>query len=344
MIRRLFPFLLLLILSASCAKKEVKIEFELSKDVNMPVRVLFFEEDEKGGGQFKETVADIHSGKGNFKVTEPDPVILYLYAPSGKMPSAVIYAKPGDEIKISGSGQDISKWKIEGNDVSLLLSEWHAKNGALLSEGYGPKLNEAVAEFIGRNSGSVASAILLYLYFDRRNNEAEFFSLQAKIDNGILNDPALARSLSVSDLFTGLPAASSIPKEIVKVGESGYADTLRPADQAGLMLIFRSKPHGQDGFSTDSIGNLVKRNKKLKVVEFYAETDSSAWRKHLGNDTIEGLQRLWLPLGLADSLSLNLGVKRLPYILVADSLAKEKYRGSDWKEAVKSFEELKPDN
>ena len=333
--KRLFFFCIVALIMAACTKNEVRLDFDVAGNVSTPFRVLFYESDPKGGGEFRETVGEIRDGKGKFRIKAASPTIIFLYSTSGKRPAGVIYASPGEVIKIKGEGDDISQWKVEGNETSEKLSAWHMENAELLRTGDKSKINGQIDGFIGKNRDSAASAILLYLYFDRRADMGGFLKLEAKINKELLADPDLAHALSLADHISGLQDFYSVPSEIVAVGDSGFADTLRLNEGSRKLLIFRNSSSRAKTIYSDSIERFIERHKKITVAEFYADTDSSAWRRELRRDTIQGLRRFWFPLGLADSLSISMGVKRLPYLMVVDTLLKVHYRGDDWDEAVR---------
>lgn len=300
--------------------------------------MLFYEESEKGG-QFRETVADIRAGKGNYRIPARNPVLVYLFSPSGKIPSAIFYASKGDKITVSGETTDIAKWDITGNETTDQLTRWRLDNQGAAGMREGDKLDDSIAKFVDKNPDSRAAAILLYVYFNRRDKEAQFLKLQSKLGKTVIDDKDLMRALSASDLITGLPDRNTVPSVIIKTGESGYADTLRLAkEKKTALLIFRdgsSTP--ETAIAADSIKSLIKNNKGKIVAEFFVESDSLSWRRHLRGDTIEGLKRFWLPVGLADSTAIAMRITRLPFFLVVDSASRQIYRGQDWKEAVKKF-------
>lgn len=327
-------FGLCLLLFSSCGKHEVRLVFDLSSPVSTPCRITYFEEGEKGG-VYRENAADIRDGKGKFRIPAYYPTLLFLYPASGRTASAIIYAEPGDEIKITGSGEDMAAWNIEANKTSDELSVWYKKNSPLISRNDRTKLNEAAAEFVNKNPDSKAAAIILFLFFDRRNHEAEFLNLKSKINKKILSDKDFMRALSLADQIAGLDDAYNIPNKIVRTGISGYVDSLELKKSKSTLLIFRNGSSNVKSYQNDSIGKLISANKALTVAEFFGDPDSLAWRREIERDSIAGMKRFWMPLGLADSISISMGVKRFPYLIVVDSVLKVRYRGDDLKEASK---------
>ena len=340
---RLFiiPLLLMLVLSG-CLRNQMTLTFDLAPNVNTPCRIVYYASAKKGG-MLKESYAQITNGKGEMKLPQGYPAIMFLFSSSSNNPSAIIYAERGDKITVTGNGSDISSWNIGGNKVTEALTEWRLKNKGVLAGNNEEKLNAAVAEYVKKNPDSDAAAILLYVYFQRRGHEIEFANLFALLGKGVRNDKDLMNALSAADLLTGMVEATKVPSEIILTGSEGYADTLKIGKGTSAMLMFTGgRTDSQDKISTDSLKNfLAKRNGKT-VAELYSETDSLSWRRHLENDSVTGLRRLWMPLGIADSIAINLGVKRIPYYIILDSKGKEIYRGDNFKEASSKFETLNP--
>lgn len=338
---RLFFCLLAVFLLTGCARNEVKLSFELPQDVNTPCRILYYASG-KNVGMVRETVVEITGGKGEIILPMHYPTVIYLFSPSQKVPAALIYGRHGDKFKITGSDANIGEWAIAGNRETEELSDWRIANAALIrSRGSDAvKLNRAVAEYVKAHPGSPAAAIILYYYFTRRDHEKEFYELLGTLDRKVTDDEMLITAISMPDLITGLPDTTAIPRRIVLTGDSGYADTLSPSKiSGGLMLLFRGQ--GAEGIANDSLKKaLIKRGGKT-MAELYMEPDSLSWRRYLRKDTLDGLRRLWMPLGMADSLAIGMGVRRVPYYIVTGPGGKEIYRGDDWQEALRKFENLK---
>lgn len=334
---RLLPFLLLALLTVGCTKNEIKLSFELGPDVNTPCRVLYYASG-KNGGMIRETVAEISGGKGDLALPVRYPTIIYLFSPSQNIPGALIYGERGDKFTVSGSDGDVASWDIKGNKVTEALSEWRLNHSDLLKSANEVQLNKAVAEFVAENADSPAAAIILYYYFHRRGNEKEFNALVAKLSDSIKEDTGLMSALSTAD-FIGNPSDSySYPRQIVRHGKDGYADTLNLFDGKKTFMIFRGSKEGEGIIPMDSVKNLIKRDSgKGIIAEFYMESDSMAWQRYLRKDTVKSMSRLWMPLGTLDSAASLMGVRRVPYYIVTDGKGKELYRGDDWQNARKKF-------
>lgn len=329
----------LLVLLVGCKKEEIKITFKLSKDVSATCRVVYFEGNGKGG-VLKETAVDVRGGKGELKLPVTEPTIVYLFSPSGKYPEAIIYGSPGEEFTVSGGGTSISGWKFKGNRTTEDLSEWFNDNSAAIVANDSGKLSASAADFARKNPDSPASAVILSNYFNRRKNEKEFFQLQNSLSANVRHDEELWRAISSADLATGLPDVPSIPASIVLKGTEGFADTLSLPGKRGSLLIYRNNGTASNIVKKDTLREMHRRSPGTVIAEFYTEYDSASWLRHIRRDTVEGISYLWLPLGVADSTAISMGIRRIPYFIVTDSALRETYRGDDWKKAIESFNKL----
>lgn len=328
--------LLLSVMTAGCGKNEMTLTFSLSSEVNTPCKIVYYAS-ARNVGVMRETVAQIDAGKGVTRLPMAYPSILYLFSPSAQTPSAIIYAQKGDKITITGKNSDIADWEISGNPVTEILTRWRLENKKVVGGMEPVKLNEAVAKFVKANTDSEAAAIILYVYFCRRGHEEEFRRLESSLSKKILDNKRLMNALLAADLLGTTPDNIPFPTVIVARDSSGYADTLPLRDGKPSLLLFRGA-NSEGNFSPDSLKSLLKRNKERQVAEIFAEPDSMTWSRHLTADTLPGLRQLWLPAGLADSLTISMSVRYLPFIIVTDGKGKPVYRGDNLKEATSIFE------
>ena len=338
-LRFLIPLILLLVLPG-CIKNEMTITFDLPEDVNTSCRIVYYASTKKQG-MVREAYVQINAGKGEMKLPQGYPSVMYIFASSSKTPSAIIYAERGDHMIVTGKGSDISAWEIKGNDVTDALSAWRIKNKGIVMGNDVDKLNAAVARYVNDNPNSDSSAIILYVYYIRRGHENEFTALEAKLSKKVLGNKKLMNALSAADLLTGAVEAPKYPHMIVLAGEEGYADTLELGKGSATFLMIRGK-NGSEEVPADSLKSFVAGMNGKVLAELYADTDSLNWRTHIANDSIAGLKRLWLPLGLADSIAIEMGIKRIPYYIVIDSKGKALYRGDSFIDASIKFKNLTP--
>lgn len=340
MSRNILILLLVTILFGSCKKNEVKLTFQLNGGVTMPCRILYYASDKKKGF-IRETMADIRGGAAEIVLPERNPSLFYLFEPSKQFPAAIFYAERGDELTVTGTGDNIAEWRISGNKVSEELSEWRIKNTAVLKKNDPTEINAAVKEYVEKHTDSMAALIILYFYYNRRDNETEFFNLQSKFNKKVLDNEEFMNALSTPDIMTGLVDKPRIPAQLVMRGKSGGLDTVRLTSGKGTLLVFKGNVSGVNEITESSLKSLSEKTEGKTIAEIWADTDSLAWRRHVETDTVTTIKRLWMPLGVVDNTALSLGIRRIPYYIVVDPKGNEIYRGDSSSEAVKQFENIK---
>ncbi|MBD5280466.1 MAG: hypothetical protein HDS35_07980 [Bacteroides sp.] len=326
-------------LLASCGKKEVALQFSLPKDLSANIRVVHYASDKKGGMMI-ESVATIMGGKGELRLPNVNPTLIYLYA-GGNLPLAV-YAEKGDKITISGSDKNPDHWSIGGNGINEDLTLWRNAHATTLYSGTPEEVNEAVADYVERNTDNPASAILLLTSYYRQENERQFLDLwyslgekadrnrwmkmvgRADLTESSLRHPGQLKSMALRSLANGV-------------------DTIRPSAGGATILFFWSNGMESRKEMIDSLKVLAKEypdSAKRIIADICVDPDSISWRSPLRRDSVKNIARFWVPAGLADRRLMNLQVSRLPFFMVVAPNGIQTYRGSDTGKAMEAFRRL----
>lgn len=337
---RLLPLLLSLMLT-SCFKNEIKLTFEVGQSVNNPCKIVYYASSSKQG-MVRETAAEINSGKGITVLPTRYPTIIYLFSQSQREPALAFYAERGDDMKITGTSQNVSDWEVSGNKLTEEWTEWRKSNRQVLVGGNPEKLNKAVAAYVEKHVDSELSLVLLCIYYSRRDDPEGFSHLYGMLKDGAFDNEDLLAALSAADLLEG-PGAGwfvgkggiSAPKHLILMGEAGYADTLALNDSIPTLLLFTGKEGLRAGLK-DSIQSLLG-SRKGQIADVYADPDTIAWKRQIKMDSISNLRRMQLPLGLADSTAMAIGVQRVPYYFTIGPKGKLLYRGDSFTKAAAAY-------
>lgn len=333
--------MLVALLLVGCAKNEIRLTFEVGGDVNSACRIMYYASSNTQG-MVRETAVDIAGGKGAANLPTRYPSIIYLFSGSQSKPALAFYAERGDEIRITGKGPNVADWEVSGNKLTDEWNGWRMAHRKVLSSRDVAAINKAVKEYVDGHTDSRLSLVLLSFYYSRREDPEGFSRLYGKLKERAFSDKELLGALSSADLLEGPAIGWYVGKGGVKSsqkfvlrGEDGYADTLFLNDSLTTLIVFT----GKDGFMTgvkDSIKSLLDV-KKGKVAEVYLEPDTVAWQRHLRADSIPGLHRLMMPLGLADSTAISIGLDRTPYYFTVGPKGRLLYRGDDLSSAIAAF-------
>ncbi len=340
-IGRLAQALLLIFAMSSCVKNEFVVKFDLPSSVNGTYTLLYYASDPKKGW-YMENVAMVNGGKEEVKGITRNPAIVYVF--NGRhTPAVAFYVERGDEITIKGKSDDPFSWNISGNDLTDKWSEWRMANHEAFAERSYEKINSAVTAFVNKNPSNPLSTILLLEYYDRRADEAGFLKAWDKLKGKALEEKWMDL-VARSDMITHSAMAGSEMIPLVVHSFGNGADTLKPGKQPGLLYFWR----GSSDSRHDDIAQIRSLSKDYAdsssriIADICFEPDSTNWRSHLRNDSLEGVIRGWFPRGEADENIRKLAVERTPYFIVYGEDGKIIYRGDESSKALSEFRKIFP--
>ncbi|MDE6273056.1 MAG: hypothetical protein K2M31_08640 [Muribaculaceae bacterium] len=349
---------ILTILLSGCLKNEFTINVSLPEDINTTYRISYYGAASKGGIAMDAAIA-VAAGKGNLKGYTRYPTVVSLFSGQNQLPSIAIYAERGDDIKIIGSEADPLGWEVKGNKPNELLTEWRLANRSALEKVINPSgdnsyevrkaLNKAIESFVEKNQKSVASLILLGIYYDSVADLKGFKRLYDLLDkSGVIEDyPNL---IPRQDLLTD---TEIIPvdgggKKLTDIVVKSYVkniDTLRLAsgNHPTLMYFWRRSDieRREDVDSLKRIAGWSGDSVKMGIADFCLDSDSTSWTYPIKSDSLKNTLHAWVPRGFADRDLMKMGVAGTPWWIVTDSKGRVLYSGDDRTKALPAFRKLK---
>lgn len=334
-------FLLLFVLIAlgGCVKNEVKVDFQLPKNVNDAYKMIYYASD-PAKGWFVETVAAVQQGKVQMICATRNPTIVFIME-SGSVPRAAFYAERGDKIKITGDSSDPFSWQISGNKLTEEWSQWRLDSRSSLASGDPKKINKAVSDYVKKNPDKPLSTLLLLIYYDRRADEATFHKLWKLLEGKAL-EPKWMQLVSRSDLLKDAPVFTDKLNSIILHTYGNGVDTLMLGKKPMLLYFWREG----DAERNEGIGILKDLAKEFPdsaarvIADVCFDPDSIAWQSAVRRDSLVKVVRGWNFRGETDSVMMRAGVGRTPWFIVFDSKGKEKYAGDDPHDADSIFRKV----
>lgn len=328
-----------------CVKNEFTIETELPADVNNTYKMLYYASDPVKGW-IVESVLSVEQGKSTFLGMTRNPVIVYVFT-GGTQPVTFFYAERGDKIKISGNSGDPLSWMISGNDINEELSAWRKENREILMTwrpGAGDgvaEVNAAVEKFVRSHPNNPVSTLLILEYYDRRNDESGFRKCWALL-KGDAMEGKWQEIVSRNDMLSEVPS-SSLPERIVLrsvKSATGY-DTIT-FGKLPIMLYFSRSGVQNYRSQIRELKNIAEESDSSSriIANILLEPDSILRWQNSRQDSLHTVIDGWIPLGISDARIRNLGIGRLPFVIVVDRKKKIVYRGDDLKQAEKEFKKL----
>lgn len=322
-----------------CVKNEFEVGFTLQEDVNSTYTLLYYASDSKKGWLIEQVVS-VQKGVARLTGVTRNPTLVYVMATGNKNVRVVFYAERGDKIKIEGKGSDPVGWQISGNKITGALSDWRLGHSKELGAADPAALNRAVAEYVKSHPDDPVSALLMLTVYDRRADEAGFVKTWSQL-KGDAAEPEWRELASRTDMAEA-DVAQGMPKRVVLNTVETGCDTITPGRVPVLMYFTRNNvERRKEGIKTirrlseetgDSSGRVI--------AEISFEPDSAARWYGVARDSLRNVVRGWMPLGVSDDQARQLGVARVPYVIVLDGKGKAVYRGDDLEAAAARFKAI----
>lgn len=326
--------------TAGCTKNEFTIDFSLPEDVSVNVTASYHAADKRGGIQI-EAVAPVSHGKGSLKGVTRLPILVYLRTGNSKQ-ATVVYVERGDEVKATGDSKSMETWRFSGNKLNEKWSDWRNDYADTIASGDPVKINAAVAKYVYANPSDPLSTLLLLTSFSRKDDEGLFRSLWFKLE-GEARDSKWTDLVSRADQPTlALTQPGKLKSMIMRSAANGV-DTLRADSVKASFFFFWTSGLTKRKEYIDSIKSLVKEypdSSSRIIADVFMEADSTAWRSPLRSDSLNKVNRLWVPAGMADTRLIDLEVRQSPFFIVFSQDGNQRYRGSDISSALSQFRSL----
>lgn len=340
--------LFLTVILSSCSKNEFDIKFELTPSADGTYRAIYYASDPKKGW-IVENVVNIQQGKAHLTGMVYNPCIVYLCRTSNAAQGLYLYVERGDDFTISGDGSDPTAWHVDGNKLTRQLDEWRAENRDVIVKARSGReadiapLCRAVESFVTSHPDDPAAAIILMAYYDRGYDPGRFSALMKS-----LRDDAADRKwidmMARNDMPADEPAIPAIPKSLVFATVATGCDTITPGHLPTLLYFGKAslQPYRDDIAKLRQLSRSSGDSASRIIANVSFEPDSMTRWHSVNVDSLQASVQAWVPLGLSDSQIKQLGVRRIPYLIVIDRKAKAIYSGTDTDRAIETFRSLLP--
>ena len=340
--------LFLTVILSSCSKNEFDIKFELTPSADGTYRAIYYASDPKKGW-IVENVVNIQQGKAHLTGMVYNPCIVYLCRTSNAAQGLYLYVERGDDFTISGDGSDPAAWHVDGNKLTRQLDEWRTENRDVIVKARSGReadiapLCRAVDSFVSSHPDDPAAAIILMAYYDRGYDPGRFSALMKS-----LRDDAADRKwidmMARNDMPADEPAIPAIPKSLVFATVATGCDTITPGHLPTLLYFGKAslQPYRDDIAKLRQLSRSSGDSASRIIANVSFEPDSMTRWHSVNVDSLQASVQAWVPLGLSDSQIKQLGVRRIPYLIVIDRKAKAVYSGTDTDRAIETFRSLLP--
>lgn len=334
-------------LCSSCGKNEFEVEIKLPQNMSNTFSLVYYASD-KHKGWVTQTAITVTSGKGLETCVTRNPTVVWVDPDRrGSAVSLAFYAERGDKISIEGEDLDPLSWKVSGNDINEEWSKWRIAHLSDLKSGAPAKINAAVAEYVGKNSDSELSTLLLLTTYIRRDDEEGFARLWNSVSADAKSGELLA-AVGRADVQTALPVDAPVAIGELKLHCMGESiATVKPARFDASLYYFWSGVNGENSRKgdIDSLKKLVgeeRGGKLLDVTDIALTADSMKWLNMVRADSLKSVKwrHAWAPGGRMHSSIQSFAIPASPWFVVLDRSGRPVYRGAASGDALKKVREL----
>lgn len=320
-----------------CSKKDsFVIEGTIEGAKSQMVTLTYF-----AYGGLKRVSVQALEGRFRFVEKSVRPTLAIVTIAPDNQTIATVVVSNGDDIEIDAKLGKPYSTKVKGNSASEATARWVSENEKLLTSGNAAKINAAIAQYVGKNTGHMSSTALLVSQFRSQGYESMADSLFLLLNPEVRSQELTQNFNAVISAYTGSVSNDAIPF-LALYSRNDSIVSLNPLRHSATLLCFVN----DDRQSRDTIIPVLEtlsadyNRKKLLAVELSTAPDSASWRKSIEKpDTVKWIQT-WLPGSVASAPVRKMGIGRVPYFIVADSAGKAAYRGPSITEARKKVERL----
>lgn len=347
-----FPLLLtaFILLLSSCTKNEFTVEGNISGGGHHTLTALYVAYSSATDELVSEQLM-LQNGTFSLKGVTKYPTILFIFSPDRRLLYPV-YAEKGDKLTLKGDYNHPHEWQIKGNKPMEDYCAWMRLNEALLpsplagsasastpsaarSSGRGTpqELNRAISLYVKAHPKDLCSALLLLAHYDRLIDEEGFNSLWAGLGLDAQQKERLLH-VAMASLSEAQTKAAKLP--VVPMTLRTTVDTLStfsPGRFRVSVLYFWKNP--ADANLRTALRLMSKLPADIGVADINLDPDLRAWANSVENDTTRRRTPLQAFGGPMNQALRRLALPGAPYVIVADSLGRQLYRGTDINEALK---------
>lgn len=320
------------LVAASCGDSEsFTIEGRIEDNATINIRYVYYT-----NGVLNRGITASRDGKFEIKGVAPTPTIVEI-TDNDYRPLGLLYIANGDRIECTLTRGNPYALKVDGSDVSSRWAAFLNDNADALRAN---KANAAVEKYISDHPDDVVSTLLMLTAYDSSRNAMHADSLMSSISQQ-------ARPSILVDGYNAMLqrlVSQTVAEPVEAIPYFNRRDSLvsfTPGSGKWSMLVMSDEYSGR----RDSIVPALRRIRKLKkasdinIVDFSLDRDTIRWHKSTRNDSA-GWTQGWVAGSVASPGIDRLGVPRLPYFIIVDSLGNQSLRTSSVAEAEQYFNQL----
>lgn len=300
------------------------VKGEVSGKPSMNLRIVYYTD-----GKVVTGVTAARDGSFTFDGHAPENALVEIYDNDYRLLGRLV-ARDGDDVQAVLDRDNRYAISLKGNDISEQWAEFLNSNADALEAGKG---EHAIADYVSAHRDTPLSALLVVTEWNTSGHGA----VSADSLLSLINPECRASGMIAGyDAILARVSSSTSHTRIVNIpylASGNVHKMFRPRDSR-LSLIAVSN----SGSERDSIVAQLRRlsphqgRNHLGIIDLSVDPDTLAWHRAVMNDSATWAQG-WVAGAISGQALQRLGLPRVPYFIVTDSLGEQLWRGESPQDA-----------
>lgn len=264
------------------------------------------------GTALKEMTVNAVDSKFHIEGIADAPVVVEFYN-NQRYRIGCVVAENGDEINVKFKAGDPNFMEAAGNETSELLSDFLRKNSETLNDG--------IEKQIISDPAAALSVILAGYYYNVATDAVRADSILSLFDYTTVTDNPMLRAKA--EVASRLADVNATVEPIDLFSSNDSIERFEPSTKKRTLYIFTDIHRMPDSILnyTDSLAH------DIKIALIRMSVDTFGWHKDTYRFAKE-VKHFWALGGTANERLNCFNIPSLPYFVVADTTARQIYRGT----------------
>lgn len=285
----------------------------------------------------KEVRTTAENGKFKLEGASHEPALVVIYNAQNQL-IAHFVMEDGDHTQLRGDMDDPLGIEVKSSDVNERWYKFIADHRGEYEQIDRKRLDTSIEKYVADNTDDMLSTLLLVTDYSQLNNQQKMKSLLAKISPDAKPEWLLK---AYQRMVERRPKSASRIGSLLLLEDNGDFGSINATTARATLLYLwvNSSAHNAEMSGLTTLAKEFNNSSQLQICDIYIDPDTASWRGYTAHDG-STWRHFWAPEGPLNSQIKNLAVTTTPLFVVADSLGKVTYNGTDITEAVRQARQL----
>ena len=275
-------------------------------------------------GSIQMASAAAIDGKFDLRGDSKEYTVVEFFTGSNQLVGRLL-AKNGDTFHCKFDMENPENIEVRGNKPSEQWSEFVKANGEMLKSGTPEMVDRLIAGYVTTHPDNIVSSLLMLTSYNSVDHESQADSLFSVIEPSARPEKLVeAYRLLLSENNTAALNAKVRAFTIHSLGDS--MERFSPSRASYSLLCFSDAgiARNKERVALQRAFDCYPR-RRFKLLDVSLAPDTVTW-KAAAVDSLDWTQ-VWVPGSVCNSTFAALGIPRLPYYILSDSVGNQIYRG-----------------